>query len=409
MYNAIISPMESTIVEILKTYHDEAKEELDKILSYWIKHTHDVVHGGFIGQIDENNVGNPASPKGSVLNSRILWSFSAAYNITQNAEHLHLARIAFNYLKTHFVDEEFGGVYWTVNAQGQPLDTKKQVYAIAFAIYGCCAYYTASRSEEAKSLAVRLFETIEANSFDNNNTGYFEAFTRDWGAIEDGRLSAKDANEKKTMNTHLHVLEAYTSLYRIWPGEKLKWQIRNLLNNFLTHIADHDSGHLRLFFDEAWYVKGSTISYGHDIEAAWLLLEAAETIDSASMLEDVKRLSLKLSSAASKGLDEDGGLWYEFEPATQHLIKEKHWWVQAEAMVGFLNAWQLTKNKSYLDKSTNSWAYTKAFIIDPENGEWFWGRNGDGLIMPHQDKVGIWKCPYHNSRACLEIMRRTCN
>src|SRR5688572_1990934 len=306
----------------LHQFEQEVTNELNDILSYWMKNTFDVKNGGFVGRIDEKNVAIPGAPKGAVLNSRILWSFSAAYGVTKNPEHLHLARLAFNYLQAHFIDKTFGGVFWTVDAQGKALDTKKQVYALAFAMYGCAAYHEASKSQAAKAVAIELFYTIEEHSFDKINTGYFEAFTREWEPIEDLRLSDKDANEKKTMNTHLHILEAYTSLYRVWPDEKLKWQIKNLLNNFTKHIADPATGHLHLFFDEWWNVKSSTISFGHDIEAAWLLSDAAETLNSASVVEDVKCLAIKLTAAAAKGLDKDGGLWYEYENQTKHLIKE---------------------------------------------------------------------------------------
>ena len=390
---------------ILSTYKNEVREELDNILDYWMSNTHDGVNGGFIGRVNEHNQAFADAPKGAVLNSRILWAFSSAYQVTNNPQHLHLARVAFNYLNANFIDKQNGGVYWTVDAQGQPLDTKKQVYALAFAIYGCSAYYQVSKSEAAKNTAIELYKTIEAQSFDTENSGYFEAFTRNWQQMEDLRLSAKDANEKKTMNTHLHILEAYTSLYQIWPDEKLKEQINNLIKDFIKHIVDSDTGHLVLFFDEQWNPKSTIVSYGHDIEAAWLLLEAAEVVHS-TLLEEVKKLSLKISLAATKGLDKDGGLWYEYQPATLHLIKEKHWWVQAEAMVGFLNAWQLSNKETYLQHSLNAWQYTKEYIKDNVYGEWLWGRTPEGQIMPIQDKVGIWKCPYHNTRACIEILKR---
>jgi len=207
--------------KLLTVYYNEVKAELNAILAYWMRNTHDPVNGGFTGRIDENNIPYPDAPKGAVLNARILWAFSAAYKITNNPKHLHLARIAFNYLTANFIDKEFGGVYWTVNAKGQPLDTKKQIYALAFAIYGCSAYFEISNNETAKNTAIELYHQIEIHSFDQEHTGYLEAFTRDWKPMEDLRLSAKDVNEKKTMNTHLHILEAYTTLFRIWPNEKL--------------------------------------------------------------------------------------------------------------------------------------------------------------------------------------------
>jgi mannobiose 2-epimerase len=392
--------------KLLTEYYTEVKVELYNILDYWIRNTHDTLHGGFIGQINEDNLVFPESPKGAVLNARILWAFSAGYKMTKATEHLHLARIAFNYFTANFIDKEYGGVYWTINANGKPLDTKKQIYALAFAVYGCSAYYEITNNETAKSTAIDLYRQIEEHSFDTVNTGYMEAFARGWQPMEDLRLSKKDANEKKTMNTHLHILEAYTALYKIWPEEKLKCQIKNLIKNFTDHIVDADTGHLILFFDELWNRKSSVISYGHDIEAAWLLLEAAEAIKEGAMVECIKKISEKIAVAAAEGIDTDGGLLYEFDKDANHLIKEKHSWVQAEAMVGFFSQWQLTNDDAYLDKSLQSWHYVKTFIKDKMHGEWFWGINNDGTPMKGQDKVGIWKCPYHNSRACIEIMKR---
>lgn len=390
----------------LKGYYKEVKAELNEILLYWMHNTNDTVNGGFIGRIDEDNNTFPDAPKGAVLNARILWAFSAAYQVTNNPDHLHHARIAFNYFTTNFIDRQYGGVYWTINANGKPLDTKKQIYALAFAIYACSAHVKITNSEAAKNTAVELYRTIEEHSFDTKNTGYLEAFTRDWQPLDDLRLSDKDANEKKTMNTHLHVLEAYTTLYQVWPDEKLKEQIKNLIQNFTEHIVDVKSGHLVLFFDERWNRKLDTISYGHDIEAAWLLLEAAEVINDEALIAGIKKIAIKIAAAAAEGVDTDGGLWYEYEPTANHFIKQKHNWVQAEAMVGFLNQWQLTNDEAYLQKSWQSWKYTSTFIKDKIYGEWFWGRNGDGTIMKGQDKVGIWKCPYHNTRACVEVMKR---
>jgi mannobiose 2-epimerase len=217
-------------------------------------------------------------------------------------------------------------------------------------------------------------------------------------------LSAKDANEKKTMNTHLHVLEAYANLYKVWKDEKLKSSIKKLLQNFIDHIVNKDSGHLYLFFDEDWNVKGEIISYGHDIEAAWLLLEVAEIIEDENLVRAVKGIAVKIADAASRGLDVDGGLWYEKEDGK--LIKEKHSWPQAEAMVGFFNAWQITNDEKYLQYVSNNWQFIQQYIIDKKKGEWFWGVNADHSVMEGQDKAGFWKCPYHNTRACLQLINR---
>ncbi|MEO6328864.1 MAG: AGE family epimerase/isomerase, partial [Ginsengibacter sp.] len=345
--------MRNTIVQ----YKRELEKELTDILDFWIRNTIDNDNKGFYGKIDnENNVYKEAA-KGSVLNSRILWSFSAAYNLTKNINYLHIAERAFEYIKNYFIDREFGGVYWSVDYKGRPLDTKKQIYALSFAVYGLSEYYCCSKNKEAQILAIELYKTIVEYSYDNIKGGYFEAFTRDWKDIDNMRLSSKDANEKKSMNTHLHVLEGFANLYLFWPDKGLLEKTTELITIFFDRIIDKETNHLMLFFDEEWRSKSTLVSYGHDIEAAWLIQEAAEIINNAALLKEAKLQALKIANAASEGLDKDGGLWYEYEANDNHLIKEKHSWPQAESMVGFFNAWQITGDETYLDKSLNSWRF----------------------------------------------------
>ncbi len=344
-------------------------------------------------------------PKGSVLNSRILWAFSAAYNLTGNLDYLYTAERAFDYVIDHFIDKEYGGVYWTVDFKGNPGDAKKQIYALAFAIYGLSEFYQCNKNQAAKEMAIELYDLIVRHSYDTINGGYVEALSRDWKELPDLRLSKKDANEKKSMNTHLHLLEGFTNLYRIWPNEVLNRKIIELLHIFDDYIIDKRSGHLGLFFDEKWRVKSNLISYGHDIEAAWLLQEAAEIAGDKEHVEKITLQSVRLANAAAEGLDSDGGLWYEYDINGRHLIKEKHWWPQAEAMVGFYHASQITGDKSFFKRSMASWQFVKDHILDKVNGEWFWGVTENYSLM-NEDKVGIWKCPYHNSRACIELIRR---
>ncbi|MFC4212324.1 AGE family epimerase/isomerase [Pedobacter lithocola] len=390
----------------LEKYQEELSEELENILDYWKHFSVDEINGGFVGKIDNYNNINFGAVKGSVLNARILWSFSAAHNLKANPEYLEIAHRAFNYITNFFIDKVYGGVYWLIDAKGKPVDTKKQVYANAFTIYAFSEYYIASQNENAKTMAIRLYNDLINHSFDDKNGGYFEAFSREWKSLDDLRLSAKDANEKKTMNTHLHVLEAFTTLYHIWPNEDLKQKIIGLINDFLTHIIHPKTGNLILFFDENWQAKSDIISYGHDIEASWLLLEAAEAVGDEALISSVKSISVKIAKVSINGLDVDGSLWYEYDPAENHIIKEKHWWVQAEAMVGFFNAWQITDDEKFLNISLQNWLFVKNKIIDYEKGEWFWGITEQGEIMLKEDKVGVWKCPYHNSRACIEIIKR---
>ena len=382
----------------------EFEKELDNILKYWAQYSVDDENGGFYGQIDNHNTINKLAVKGSVLNSRILWTFSAAYCYKQLPQHLALAWRSFRYIEDFFIDKEFGGVYWSVDFTGKPLDTKKQVYAIAFAIYGIAEFYKAIKHNEVLELAKTLFRCIEEYSFDPINSGYLEAFSSDWTDLEDLRLSDKDANEKKTMNTHLHILEAYTNLYRVWPDEDLGKKIRDLLEVFDRYIIDQQTYHLNLFFDENWHSKSKIISFGHDIEASWLLQEAAEVLGDKILIDTFKQLGVKMATSTISGLDKNGGLNYELEAGLWN--KEKHWWVQAEAMVGFFNAFQISGKHIFYDRFEECWQFIKQYMLDRQNGEWFWGLNEDFSVMQGQDKVGFWKCPYHNARACLEILKR---
>jgi mannobiose 2-epimerase len=390
----------------LDIYKLEMEEQLSCILDYWIEFATDKADGGYFGKIDHFNEVYPESAKGSVLHSRILWSFSAAYNLTKKEVYKSSAEWAFSFINSHFIDKDFGGVFWLVDHKGAALNTKKQIYALAFAVYGLSEYYKCSADKNALDLAIAIYESMVQHSYDKIHGGYIEALTRDWKEMGDIRLSAKDANERKSMNTHLHVLEGLANLYTVWPDENLRYRIREVIDIFLNHIIDNETGHLILFFDDEWNIKSSSISYGHDIEAAWLIQEAAEIIGHRQLIQEVKEKSILMADAAALGLDKDGGLWYEYEPACQRLVRQKHSWPQAEAMVGFFNAWQISGKRKYLQLSLNSWGFVKNCILDRKGGEWVWGVYDDYSPMKEEDKVGIWKCPYHNSRACMEIIRR---
>lgn len=391
---------------ILQQLSEQVTGELDRILDYWVKYSVDPVNGGFVGRIDEHNCVVPGAAKGAVLNARLCWTFSAVYQLTGNETHKALAARAFDYICRYFLDPVNGGVYWSVDATGNPLDDKKQVYALSFTLYAFAEYYKLDKDPAVLESARQLYGTIKSKSYDPVHGGYFEAFTRDWHSLTDLRLSSKDANEAKTMNTHLHLLEAFTNLYRICPDETLARDIRNLLHVFSEHFIDRNTGHLRLFFDEAWNSRSTLVSYGHDIEASWLLLEAAEVLKDDGLMQKFRGLALRLVDAAMEGFDRDGGLWYEYDPANNYLVKEKHWWPQAEALVGLFKAWQLGMKVEYLEMLLLNWAFIQGKIADPRYGDWIWGVDGAGLPMKGQDKLGIWKCPYHNVRACLVLMTR---
>ncbi|TDP02382.1 AGE family epimerase/isomerase [Flavobacterium sp. 245] len=389
----------------LKQLKSELSAELDSILKYWSKHTIDHQNGGFIGQIDFEEQIIADTEKGAVLNARILWSFSASYQVTKNEEHKKLAERAFNFLSKYFYDSEFGGLFWSINIDKTPKDTKNQIYALAFAIYGLSEYYAISKEEKALEIAINLYLKIQEHSFDPENKGYFEALTRNWRPIDDLRLSDKDANEKKTMNTHLHIVEAYANLFKVWKDKALQNDIIGLLETIHKYFINTETGHLRLFFDENWVEKPDVISYGHDIEAAWLLLQCAEIAEDKSLISRYKKHAVLMAEVTQEGLDTDGGLWYELDPKNNELVAEKHWWVQAEALIGFYNAYQLTDDEKYLDIVFKNWDFIKKYILDKQNGEWFWGVYRDYSLI-EKDKAGFWKCPYHNSRACLELIQR---
>ncbi len=384
----------------------QMEKELHDILEYWQQYSVDTTYGGFAGRIDEDNKVYALDPKGSVLNARILWCFSASYHHTQNPAHLALASRAFHYIRTFLNDPEFGGLYWSVDYQGNMLDGRKQIYAQAFGIYGMSEYYRVTKDERALELALNWYQLIEKFSRDQLQGGYIDAFARDWSFLDDKRLSAKDENASKTMNTHLHIVEAYANLYEVWPSQNLKTAIIHLLKIFDEKIIKHDDHHLGLFFTDDWQMDAGVISYGHDIEAAWLLQSCAESIHGSAWIQTTRRNAVRITLAAMEGLDGDGGLWYEYDKKAGKKISEKHWWPQAEALIGFCNAWQLTGDSVYKNALIKNWHFIRNNILDKSKGEWLWGVDRDGNKMSGQDKIGMWKCPYHNSRACLEILKR---
>jgi mannobiose 2-epimerase len=400
----IIEMTATDTIHILPAYRQEVSIELLSILEFWEQHMPDKKNGGFYGSIGNDNLPDMTAPKGIVLNSRILWSFSAASQFDKTNEWIKTATTAYKYIVDHFIDRKYGGVYWSVNDQGTPIDARKQIYGLAFCIYGLTEYYKATGENMAMHLAKDLYEKIEQHSRDKKNGGYLEAFTQGWKLKDDLRLSEKDDNEKKTMNTHLHIIEAYANLYKIWADAGLRDNIKHLLDVFDKYFLG-DSSHARLFMDENWKVKSSLVSYGHDIEASWLLLQCAETIGEAAYIDKFSIHAIQLAEATIGGLDNDGGLWYEYDPSKNILTQEKHSWPQAEAMVGFFNAFQLTGDERYLHHSAKSWEFIKTYIRDNTNGEWFWGIKSDYTIM-QKEKAGFWKCPYHSTRACMEIAKR---
>ena len=393
--------------ENVRLLREEVRSELENnILPFWMDKMTDNENGGFYGRIDGNDRLHPDAPKGAILNARILWTFSAAYRLLKKPEYLATATRAKRYLLDFFYDRQFGGIYWELDAEGKPSDAKKQIYAIGFAVYGLSEYARATGDEEALEYAVKLFEAIEKYSFDPVHNGYVEALTRDWQPIQDMRLSDKDENEKKTMNTHLHILEPYANLYRVWKDERLERQLRNLIEVFVTKILDARTGHLNLFFEEDWSNKYHIVSYGHDIEASWLIHEAALVLGDKELLKKIEPVIVKIAEAADEGLNPDGSMIYENFADKGHVDRELHWWVQAENVVGHVNLYQHFGDEEALRKALSCWNFIKERIVDKEHGEWHWSRYADGTVNRKDDKAGFWKCPYHNGRMCMEIVER---
>lgn len=376
------------------------------ILSYWIDHVVDKENGGFYGRIDGDDQIHAQAEKGAVMNARILWAFSAAYRVLRNPAYLEAATRAKDYFLAHFVDKENGGVYWSVDYQGNPLDTKKQTYAIGFAIYGFSEYARATGDAEVLEMAKRLYHDIETHAYDSENQGYIEALTCDWQPIADMRLSDKDENGSRTMNTHLHIIEPYTNLYRVWKDAALEKSIRNLLDIFTDKLLNPETHHLDLFFDDKWQGKRNVESYGHDIEASWLLHETALVLDDKTVLQKMEQVIRRIADAADEGLRPDGSMVYEHWKDTDEYDLQRQWWVQCENIIGHIDLYQYFGYEDSLEKAIQCWNFVQKNLIDAKNGEWHWAVLDDGTINLKDDKAGFWKCPYHNSRMCLELIER---
>ncbi len=407
----------------IQTLKQEMRDVVENnILSFWLNYMQDGENGGFYGQMKGDGTLVKEADKGCILNARILWAFSAAYRVLGKAEYKDAATRAKDYIVEHFIDHEFGGAYWSLDYLGRPLDTKKQFYAIGFVIYGLSEYARATHDLAALNQAIELFHCIEQHSLDRQYNGYIEAQTRDWQDIADMRLSDLDANYPKSQNTHLHIIEPYTNLYRCLQDitscpshaeayrgvkDEVEKALRNLIDIFTDRILNPETHHLDLFFDMDWTRGAGWLeSYGHDIECSWLMHEAALVLGDKEVLAKVEPIVQLVAKASEKGLNADGSMTHEANLDTGHVDDDRHWWVQAEAVVGFYNIYQYFGDEAALQKCLNAWQYIKDNLIDHELGEWYWSRDPQRNINKQDDHAGFWKCPYHNSRMCLEVIER---
>jgi mannobiose 2-epimerase len=381
------------------------KEVRENILFFWLNKVVDRKNKTFEGEVSFNGMPNPEAPKSGILTARLVWTFSHAYMVYGKEAYLEAASLAYVWLTEKFWDTDYGGVYWAVDWQGNPLDDKKHVYANAFALYSLVEYFRATGETEALEKAIRIFHLFEEHAHDAVHQGWHESFDREWRLIEDARLAPGEFNAPKSMNTHLHLMEALTNLLRVWDDDLLRERQHEMLRVFLDHIIDPQTHHFRLFLSNKWEPNGDVISYGHDIEGSWLLVEAVGVLGDKALQVEVGERALKMARAVfAEGLDEDGAIFNE-ATLSGHLNTDKDWWPQAEAVVGFLSAYEMTGDQEYRLAAIRTWNWIRGNLVNGVSGEWFWGTDRSGKPVK-RELAGFWKCPYHNSRMCFEVMER---
>ncbi|MCE5345201.1 MAG: AGE family epimerase/isomerase [Bacteroidales bacterium] len=404
----------------LRRYRNSFSKELhEDILPYWMKYGVEKNGHGFYGAVDLD--GNPVltANKTSVLNARILWTFSAATLLDGNEEYAAIADKAYNVITEDFEDKEFGGYFMELTSDNKVANDIKHTYAQAFVIYSLCKYYELRPLDTIMQKIRVFFKLLEEKAKDPSNIGYRESFTRDWKIYSENRMA--DNNEPKSMNTHLHVLEAWAALYKVWKDPVVELRLTEMLNLFLEKIIRND-GHFGIFFDEVFNEADSssgTCSFGHEIEGSWLLWEAAGILGDKEIIEKLNPVVVKMVDNIERvAVDKDGGLFLESTRFGSHLKTNKHWWQQAETLVGFMNAFEMTGHVKYWDTVKLSWNFIDTYLIDHKRGEWFTKLNRLGipyLVEPADDpspyyrndwKIDPWKCPYHNGRAMMELIKR---
>lgn len=381
----------------------EVKKELtEHIIPFWAN-LKDEENGGFYGYMSYNLELDKKADKGVILHSRILWFFSSCYAVLKDEKCRELADHAFEYIKNHCIDYDNGGVYWMTSFKGEPADTMKHTYNIAFAIYALSAYYNAVGDKFALDLAYKLFSDIETNTLDEY--GYREAFTVDWKLVPNDALSENGLMADKTMNAILHLIEAYTELYKADRNEEVAKRLKFQLSQIKDKVFDSQTNALKVFFNEKLEVIGDIHSYGHDIEATWLMDLACDTLEDEELKKQFTEMNLKISNNILNTAMEDGALNNERE--NDKIDRKRVWWVEAESVVGFINAYQHSGDKKFLEAARSVWEYIRSDIIDKRTGsEWYSEVSFEHKPHNFKEIVGPWKCPYHNGRMCLEVIKR---
>ena len=384
------------------------KEEItkhltDDIIPFW-KNLRDDEFGGYYGYLDYDLKLDKKAEKGCILNSRITWFFSNAYTLLKDQSLLEEADHGYEFLKEHCIDKEYGGIYWSMKYDGTPLDTTKHTYNQAFCIYALSSYYEASGKQEALELARKLYELIETRCMDDN--GYLEAFTRDFKPESNEKLSENGVLAEKTMNTLLHVLEAYTELYRVSHDEKVGDRLRWIMDTFADKVYNPKLKRQEVFFDKDYNSIIDLHSYGHDIETAWLMDRSLEVLGDAAYTEKLTPITKALTENIYNVAFDGHSLSNECDKGV--VDTNRVWWVQAETIVGFLNGYEKDPSKTqYKEAAEAAWQFIKEHVIDKRQGsEWYWLVRQDGSPVEGKPIVEPWKCPYHNGRMCMEVIRR---
>jgi cellobiose epimerase len=374
------------------------------LLPFWRERSLDHTNGGFVAEMANDGTLSRSAPKGLILNARLLWTFSALYRELADKRDLELARCAYDYLETHFHDRKYGGYAWRVAQDGSVLDSSKKIYGQAFCIYALSEYYRAAGDIRVLRAASELCSMIEQRAHDPDRGGYIEVLSGNWSPAEDLRLSDKDMNVAKSMNNHLHILEAYTNLYRVWQDRVVAGRLRELIRLFGSMMLT-SNGHFDLFFDSDWKVRSNSYTYGHDIEGAWLLYDAAEALGDKDLLQQTSQWAVNIARAvASEAVDHEGGLSYEGRNGAV-INSGREWWPQAEAIIGFWYAYRITRDEKYAEIAASLWEFIRRRVVDREHGEWFWRVFADGSVDLKEPKISEWKDPYHGVRMCLQMLR----
>ncbi len=384
-------------------FADEVRTHLTEgIIPFW-ESLKDEEYGGFCGYVDYNLKKDEKAVKGCILNSRILWFFSNAYMLLKDENLLNYAEHAYQFLNDKCLDRENGGVYWSVNYDGTCNDTTKHTYNQAFAVYALASYYDASKNIQALKTAEQLYEIIEERCTDEY--GYLEAFNVRFEPEENDKLSENGIIAEKTMNTLLHVFEAYTELYRVAGNEAVGERLRYIMDLFAGKVYNREKGRQEVFFDRTWNSLIDLYSYGHDIETSWLLDRGLEVLGDETYAAKLYPVTAEMTENIYRRAYTGHSLVNEAENGIVDTTRV--WWVQAEAVVGFLNGYQKNTLKTeYLKAAEDIWDFIREFVIDKRNGsEWYWSLDQYG--QPSKKPiVEPWKCPYHNGRMCIEVIRR---